>query len=67
MLNKVDLAVKNFEDLSSITVDLKIPNDKIVSVSALKGWGLDQLLSKIAAFLSQTPVLFEQNAEKVHR
>ena len=61
VLNKVDLAVKSFEDLSGIIVDLKIPNDKIVSVSALKGWGLDKLLSKIAVYLSQNPVLFERN------
>ncbi len=51
VLNKVDLAAKSLEDLAALTVDLKIPSDTIVSISALKGWGLDHLLHKITDYL----------------
>jgi GTP-binding protein HflX len=53
VLNKVDLAAKSLEDLTTLTVDLKLPSDTIVSVSALKGWGLDNLLHKITVYLDQ--------------
>jgi GTP-binding protein HflX len=53
VLNKVDLAAKSLEDLATLTVDLKLPSDTIVSVSALKGWGLDNLLHKITVYLDQ--------------
>ena len=53
VLNKVDLAAKSMEDLATLTVDLKLPSDTIVSVSALKGWGLDNLLHKITVYLNQ--------------
>ncbi len=53
VLNKVDLAAKSMEDLTTMTVELKLPSDTIVSVSALKGWGLDNLLHKITVYLDQ--------------
>jgi GTP-binding protein HflX len=53
VLNKVDLAAKSLEDLATLTVDLKLPSDTIVSVSALKGWGLGNLLHKITVYLDQ--------------
>lgn len=56
VLNKVDLAAKSMEDLAALTIDLKLPSDTIVSISALKGWGLDQLLHKIAVYLSHNPI-----------
>ena len=51
VLNKVDLAVESMEDLVSLTVPLKLPDDKTVLISALKGWGLDKLLDKIVTSL----------------
>lgn len=61
VLNKVDLAARSMDDLAALTVNLKVPNDTIVSVSALKGWGLDKLLQKIVAYLGQYSD-FTQNA-----
>ena len=57
VLNKVDLAAKSMEDLAALTVELKLPSDAIVSISALKGWGLDNLLHKIAVYLGQSHIL----------
>ena len=51
VLNKVDLAVESMEDLASLTVPLKLPDDKTVLISALKGWGLDKILDKIVTSL----------------
>lgn len=53
VLNKVDLAAKSMEDLAEMTAHLKLPSDAIAPISALKGWGLDKLLHKIAAYLNQ--------------
>ena len=53
ILNKVDLAAKSMEDLSEITGQVKLPAEEIVSISALKGWGLDKLLDKIVDFLKR--------------
>jgi GTP-binding protein HflX len=54
VLNKIDLAVKTPEELASIALTIpsnKPPNDAIVAVSALKGWGLDKLLEQITTSL----------------
>ena len=55
VLNKMDLVVQNENDLTELTAPLKLPNDRAVPVSALKGWGLDKLLDKIARCLAETP------------
>ena len=52
VLNKMDLVVQSENDLTELTAPLKLPNDRAVPVSALKGWGLDKLLDKIAACLA---------------
>jgi len=54
-LNKMDLVVQNENDLTELTAPLRLPNDRAVPVSALKGWGLDKLLDKIARCLAETP------------
>lgn len=53
VLNKVDLAAKSMEDLAEMTAHLKLPSAAIVPISALKGWGVDKLLHKMAAYLDQ--------------
>ncbi|MBA7711460.1 GTPase HflX [subsurface metagenome] len=55
VLNKMDLVVQNENDLTELTAPLKLPNDRAVPVSALKGWGLDKLLDEIALCLAETP------------
>jgi len=55
VLNKMDLVVQSENDLTELTAPLKLPNDRAVPVSALKGWGLDKLLDKIARCLDETP------------
>ncbi|MCX6008880.1 MAG: GTPase HflX [Chloroflexi bacterium] len=54
VLNKIDI-VGNQEEMNSLaqTTLVKPPDDATVVISALKGWGLDKLLEKIAAHLSQ--------------
>ena len=64
VLNKVDLAVKSMEDLTTLTFNLKLPGDNIVSVSALKGWGLDDLLHKITVYLDQEQILATKTKPK---
>ena len=51
VLSKMDLAVGSTEDLASLSLSLRQPDEVIVSVSASKGWGLDRLLDKIAVCL----------------
>ncbi len=55
ILNKIDI-VGNQEEMNSLaqTTLVKPPDDTTVVISALKGWGLDKLLTKIAANLSQS-------------
>ncbi len=55
VLNKMDLVMQSENELTELTAPLKLPNDRAVPVSALKGWGLDKLLDKIALCLAETP------------
>ena len=55
VLNKMDLVVQSENDLTELTAPLKLPNDRAVPVSALKGWGLDKLLDEIALCLAEMP------------
>jgi GTP-binding protein HflX len=54
VLNKIDVA-GNQEEIDALaqTKHVKPPDDTIIVISALKGWGLDRLLQKIASYLSQ--------------
>jgi GTP-binding protein HflX len=54
VLNKIDLAVKDQEELASMVMTTKLPDDSTITISALKGWGLDKLLAKIAAYLARS-------------
>ncbi|MFC1905747.1 GTPase HflX [Chloroflexota bacterium] len=54
ILNKVDLAAGSLEEVNDITLHLKFPNENLIAVSALKGWGLDKLLRNIADFLNKS-------------
>ncbi len=53
VLNKIDLALRDLTELDTLEMPDKIPGDTMVPISALKGWGLDKLLVRIAAYLSQ--------------
>lgn len=48
-LNKMDLLVETQEELADLIIPLKLPDDTTVPISAIKGWGLDRLLDKVAA------------------
>ncbi len=51
ILNKIDKVAINLEDFNSMTVDNRIIAKNIVAISALKGWGLDQLLFTICNYM----------------
>lgn len=57
VFNKLDLALGSEPELASLTSvprlggGIALPNEDIVLVSAAKGWGMDELLSKIARHL----------------
>ena len=51
VLNKIDKVAISLEDFNRLAIDNRIKTKDILAVSALKGWGLDQLLLKIADFL----------------
>ena len=64
-LNKMDLVMKAPEELAAVapTMPDKPPDNTMVAVSALKGWGLDKLLQKIIDCLSQNrDITFNENA-----
>jgi len=51
VLNKVDLSVEREPELAELVTPLDLPNDTTVPVSALKGWGIENLLQKIVLHL----------------
>jgi GTP-binding protein HflX len=52
VLNKIDIAANDIHDFTGITNKLNIPkSSEIVHISALKGWGLDELLNMISRSL----------------
>jgi GTP-binding protein HflX len=57
VFNKLDLALSSEAELKSLTTipyfeeEILLPNEGIVLVSAAKGWGMDELLNKIARHL----------------
>jgi len=56
VLNKIDV-IGNQEEMNALaqTKHGKPPDDTTVVISALKGWGLDKVLAKIAAYLAKIP------------
>jgi len=57
VFNKLDLALDSEAELNALTIipyfeeEIVLPNEDIALVSAAKGWGLDELLNKIARHL----------------
>jgi GTP-binding protein HflX len=57
IFNKLDLALDSEADLKALTTipyfeeEILLPNESIVLISAAKGWGMDELLNKIARHL----------------
>jgi len=53
VLNKVDKAVNSIDEFTDLIMDHGVPLNNILTISALKGWRLDDLLSKILQFLEK--------------
>ncbi len=57
VFNKLDLALSSEAELNALTAipyfeeEILLPNEGIVLISAAKGWGMDELLKKIARHL----------------
>jgi GTP-binding protein HflX len=57
VFNKLDLALSSEAELKALTTipcfeeEIVLPNENIALVSAVKGWGMDELLNKIAHHL----------------
>ena len=57
VFNKLDLALSNESELKALTTipyseeEILLPNESIALVSAAKGWGIEELLNKIACRL----------------
>jgi GTPase len=47
VLNKMDVSVRQKEDLEELSISIKVPDENIISISAQKGWGFDVLIKKI--------------------
>ncbi len=57
VLNKMDVVVSNLEEMNNLatTTDLKPLGDNTIPISALKGWGLDKLMTVITRHLGFSP------------
>jgi len=57
VFNKLDLALSSEAELKALTTipyfeeEIVLPNKSIALISAAKGWGIDELLNKIAGYL----------------
>ena len=57
VFNKLDLALSSESELKALTTipyleeEILLPNESIALISAAKGWGIDELLNKIACHL----------------
>jgi GTP-binding protein HflX len=57
VFNKLDLALSSEAELKALTTipyfeeEIVLPNESIALISAAKGWGMDELLNKIACHL----------------
>lgn len=60
VFNKLDLALRSEAELKALPAvpyveeGVLLPTEEVVLISAAKGWGVDELLDKIAGCLSQT-------------
>jgi GTP-binding protein HflX len=57
VVNKLDLAVQDEAELTSISLPMILPDSQTVMISAAKSWGLGELLHRIAQCLSLTESL----------
>jgi GTP-binding protein HflX len=57
VLNKMDVSVSNRQEMDNlaITTGLKPLDDNTITISALKGWGLDKLMAMITRYLNFNP------------
>jgi GTP-binding protein HflX len=57
LLNKIDILMESDEaedtQVSQLTQQFKVSNQEMLLISAAKGWGLDELLQRIAELLSE--------------
>jgi GTP-binding protein HflX len=57
VFNKLDLVLKSEAELKALAAipyleeQIVLPNESVALISAAKGWGMDELLSKIARYL----------------
>jgi len=57
VFNKLDVALSSETELKALTAipyfeeEILLPNEGVVLISAAKGWGIDELLNKIARYL----------------
>jgi GTP-binding protein HflX len=57
VFNKLDLALSSESEMKALTTipyfeeEILLPSEDIVLISAAKGWGIDELLNKIARYL----------------
>jgi len=57
VFNKLDLALSSEAELKALTTipyfeeEILLPSEGVVLISAAKGWGMDELLNKIASYL----------------
>jgi len=56
VLNKMDIFTGTPEEMNALaqTKHVKPPDEATIVISALKGWGLDKLLVKIAAYIARS-------------
>ncbi len=56
VLNKMDMVADNQEEMEklALTAVIKPRDDNTLAISALKGWGLDRLLNKVAETLDKS-------------
>jgi GTP-binding protein HflX len=60
VFNKLDLALSSEAEMKALTTvpyfeeEILLPSEGIVLISAAKGWGMDELLSKIACYLGNS-------------
>ena len=52
VLNKLDVSVGSEDELVALAIPTELPSDEAMLISAIKGWGLDKLMDKIAVSLA---------------
>ncbi|MFC1846050.1 GTPase HflX [Chloroflexota bacterium] len=67
VLNKVDKEVNSIEEFTELIMDHGIPVNSILTISALKGWHLDDLFTKILQFLGNDIKSDRGSGENTHK